>query len=176
MFLVITKDIMLFNAITHLINREEVLHVQNAEEICEKHHTRARVIIDTLNNNIFHTSCIQKLEGIAPLRVFVFSPFRIKKCLGNIPVTFISRDISVNNFMVLLNSKYNPKSTLELSLSRKQHQILTYILRQKTRQMIVHELRISTKTFHCHKYNIMLLLKLRKMNDLVRHQIASYLT
>lgn len=175
MFLVITKDTVLLGAMMNLIGKESVLHVRHASDICPTRHQHAQVIIDTLDNNLFYSEMAQKLESLQPSRVLIFSPFRIKKCLGNIPVTFIARNIALLDFVALLNNRVRYRSSPALSLSRKQHQVLTCILQQKPCEEIVEELNISPKTFYCHKYNVMLLLKLRKMRDLVRHQFSRYL-
>lgn len=175
MFLVLTKDIMLFKAVQHIVSKDTVVHIQHAEELCTVRQKHAKVIIDTLNNNIFYTDIACQLEKIEPAQILIFSPFAIKRCFGTIPVTFIRRDISLIEFMGYLNRTTNCCNSSGLSFSRRQHQMLTYILQQKNCHSIAEEMRISLKTYYCHKYNVMLLLKLRKMSDLVRHQFVGYL-
>ena len=175
MFLVFTKDIILLQAIYHLIKKDVIVHIQHTEDFSTIEEHNAKVIIDTFNNNIFYTSIAYQLERIQPAKVFILSPFRIKRCFGDIPVVFINRNVSLCNFITLLNCDGNYDISPELSISRRQHQILTCILQQKSCYSIADEMHISLKTYYCHKYNIMLLLKLRKMSDLVRHQISSYL-
>lgn len=175
MFLVFTKDIMLLQAIYHLIKTDVIVHIQHAADFCTIEERNVKVIIDTFNNNIFYTSIDYQLERIQPAKVFILAPFRIKRCFGDIPVVFINRNVSLHAFITLLNCDENLDISPELSFSRRQHQILTYILQQKSCYSIAEEMQISLKTYYCHKYNIMLLLKLRKMSDLVRHQISCYL-
>ena len=96
-------------------------------------------------------------------------------CACGTAVRIQHRNVSLHAFITLLNCDENCDISPELSFSRRQHQILTYILQQKSCYSIAQEMHISLKTYYCHKYNIMLLLKLRKMSDLVRHQISCYL-
>lgn len=175
MFLIFTKDIMLLQAICHLIKKDVIIHIQHAEDFCTVEERNAIVIIDTFNNNVFYTSIACQLERIQPAKVFILSPFRIKRCFGDTPVVFINRKVSLSDFITLLNCNENYVMSPELSFSRRQHQILTYILQQKPCGSIAEEMNISLKTYYCHRYNIMLLLKLRKMSDLVRHKISCYL-
>ncbi|MBJ8837117.1 helix-turn-helix transcriptional regulator [Citrobacter freundii] len=175
MFLIFTKDIMLLQAIYHLFKNDVIVHVQHVHELCAVENHNAKVIIDTLNNNIFHTRLAYQLEKIKPSKIYILSPFRIKRCFGDTPVFFVNRNVSLSSFISLLNCNENYAITPELSLSRRQHQILTDILQQRSCSSIAEQMHITLKTYHCHKYNIMLLLKLRKMSDLVRHKISSYL-
>ncbi|STM47914.1 transcriptional regulator [Escherichia coli] len=62
-----------------------------------------------------------------------------------------------------------------VSLSRKQHQVLSCIANQMTTEDILEKLKISLKTFYCHKHNIMMILNLKRINELVRHQHIDYL-
>lgn len=175
MFLVITKDNMLLQAIKHMLTTDAVIHVQCVEDFCAVEQGKVKVIIDLLNNNIFYTRLAQHLEKIRPAKIFILSPFRIKRCFGDTPVVFLYRNIPLIDFLGLLNCNNHYWVSPELTLSRRQHQIITYILQQRSCDAIAEEMQISLKTYYCHKYNIMLLLKLRKMSDLVRLKIASYL-
>ncbi|MGS3209620.1 helix-turn-helix domain-containing protein, partial [Escherichia coli] len=46
---------------------------------------------------------------------------------------------------------------------------------QMTTEDILEKLKISLKTFYCHKHNIMMILNLKRINELVRHQHIDYL-
>lgn len=175
MFLILTKDTMLLQAIYHLVKNDVIMHIQRAEELRAVENRHAKVIIDTLDNNIFHTSLAYQLEKIKPSMVYILSPFRIRRCFGDTPVVFVRRNVSLADFMGLLNCNEIYDITPELSLSRRQHQILTYILKQESCRTIAERMNITIKTYYCHKYNIMLLLKLRKMSHLMHHQISFYL-
>lgn len=175
MFLVITKDMYLLNAFKHLLRRYDVVHISSANQICEIAHKGAHVVVDSLNNNVFHSDLGSKIKQIQPTQAYVISPFTIKKCLGNTPTVFIERHASIFEFITLIERRHQRRNTRKLSLSHKQHQILTLILRESSGDDIATSLGISRKTFYSHKYNIMLLLKLRKMCDLVKLSIAPYL-
>lgn len=84
MFLIITKDIMFFTAMKNILSKGNVVHIQNEEEIDLTLHQSALVIIDTLMNNVFHSSMLNKIERLQPVHVIVFSPFNIKRCLGRL--------------------------------------------------------------------------------------------
>lgn len=98
MFLVFTKDIMLLQAIYHLIKTDVIVHIQHAEDFCTIEERNVKVIIDTFNNNIFYTSIDYQLERIQPAKVFILAPFRIKRCFGDIPVV-----LSIETFRCMLS-------------------------------------------------------------------------
>lgn len=175
MFLVITKDIFFLNAVTHLLKSHDVIHITTASQLCETTHKGAYILIDTLNNNIFHSDLEYQIRRIVPVLAYVVSPFSIKRCLGNIPTVFIDRRIGVFEFVAILQRRFAVHHSKMLSLSHKQHQILTLVMQEHSGEKIAEKLCISPKTYYSHKYNIMLLLKLRKMSELVRLSIAQYL-
>ncbi|EED1343861.1 helix-turn-helix transcriptional regulator, partial [Escherichia coli] len=114
-------------------------------------------------------------ERLKPVHVIVFSPFNIKRCLGKVPVTFVPRTITIIDFVALINGSYCSVPEANVSLSRKQHQVLSCIANQMTTEDILEKLKISLKTFYCHKHNIMMILNLKRINELVRHQHIDYL-
>lgn len=149
MFLIITRDTMFFTAMKNILSKGNVVHIQNEEEIDVMLHQNAFVII--------------------------FSPFNIKRCLGKVPVTFVPRTITIIDFVALINGSYCSVPEAAVSLSRKQHQVLSCIANQMTTEDILEKLKISLKTFYCHKHNIMMILNLKRINELVRHQHIDYL-
>ncbi|WP_369333621.1 helix-turn-helix domain-containing protein [Corallococcus praedator] len=52
---------------------------------------------------------------------------------------------------------------------------MSCIANQMTTEDILEKLKISLKTFYCHKHNIMMILNLKRINELVRHQHIDYL-
>lgn len=175
MFLIFTKDIMFLQGIHHLIKKEDFIHIQRVEDFIKIGDTGVKVIIDTFNNNIFYTSMACELERIKPERIFIISPFRIKRCFGDIPVSYITRNVTLSDFNIFINSNEGHATQPKLSFTRRQHLILTRIYQQKPCDLIAKEMNISLKTYYCHRYNIMLILKLRKMSGLLHHQVSLYL-
>ncbi|CAQ90525.1 Putative HTH-type transcriptional regulator dctR, Probable repressor of dctA dicarboxylate transporter gene [Escherichia fergusonii ATCC 35469] len=175
MFLVITKDTVLFNAITFLLNKSQVVHVQDEDDIDLVLHQHCHIIIDTLMNNVFHSAMAEKIKQLRPEQVIVFSPFIIKRCLGDIPVTFVLRNISLIDFMVLVNRGLCPAPEADIMLSRKQHQVLSYIAQQMQTEDILQKMQISLKTFYCHKHSVMMILNLRRITELIKYPHVSYL-
>lgn len=174
-FLVITKDVYFFNAVSSILTKFDVIHITSPDQICELQHKKAHVVIDAYNNNIFHSDLGKKIKHLVPLHAYIISPFSIKKCLGNTPTTFIDRDASIFEFFRLFERRHQIRYTKRITFSYKQHQILTLIMKELPGDDIAKKLCISRKTFYSHKYNIMLLLKLRKMCELVNLSIAQYL-
>lgn len=82
MFLIITRDTMFFTAMKNILSKGNVVHIQNEEEIDVMLHQNAFVIIDTLMNNVFHSNFLTQIERLKPVHVIIFSPFNIKRCLG----------------------------------------------------------------------------------------------
>ena len=175
MFLIITRDTMFFTAMNNILSKGNVVHIQNEEEIDVMLHQHAFVIIDTLMNNVFHSNLLTQIERLKPVHVIIFSPFNIKRCLGKVPVTFVPRTITIIDFVALINGSYCSVPEADVSLSRKQHQVLSCIANQMTTEDILEKLKISLKTFYCHKHNIMMILNLKRINELVRHQHIDYL-
>lgn len=175
MFLIITRDTMFFTAMKNILSKGNVVHIQNEEEIDVMLHQNAFVIIDTLMNNVFHSNFLTQIERLKPVHVIIFSPFNIKRCLGKVPVTFVPRTIAIIDFVALINGSYCSVPEADVSLSRKQHQVLSCIANQMTTEDILEKLKISLKTFYCHKHNIMMILNLKRINELVRHQHINYL-
>ncbi|EGI6811782.1 helix-turn-helix transcriptional regulator [Escherichia coli] len=175
MFLIITRDTMFFTAMKNILSKGNVVHIQNEEEIDIMLHQNTFVIIDTLMNNVFHSNLLTKIERLKPVHVIIFSPFNIKRCLGKVPVTFVPRTITIIDFVALINGSYCSVPEADVSLSRKQHQVLSCIAKQMTTEDILNKLKISLKTFYCHKHNIMMILHLKRINELVRHQHIDYL-
>lgn len=159
MFLIITRDTMFFTAMKNILSKGNVVHIQNEEEIDVMLHQNAFVIIDTLMNNVFHSNFLTQIE----------------RCLGKVPVTFVPRTITIIDFVALINGSYCSVPEAAVSLSRKQHQVLSCIANQMTTEDILEKLKISLKTFYCHKHNIMMILNLKRINELVRHQHIDYL-
>ena len=152
MFLIITRDTMFFTAMKNILSKGNVVHIQNEEEIDVMLHQNAFVIIDTLMNNVFHSNFLTQIERLKPVHVIIFSPFNIKRCLGKVPVTFVPRTIAIIDFVALINGSYCSVPEADVSLSRKQHQVLSCIANQMTTEDILEKLKISLKTFYCHKH------------------------
>ncbi|HDX2162068.1 TPA: helix-turn-helix transcriptional regulator, partial [Escherichia coli] len=129
----------------------------------------------TFTQNVFHSNFLTQIERLKPVHVIIFSPFNIKRCLGKVPVTFVPRTITIIDFVALINGSYCSVPEANVSLSRKQHQVLSCIANQMTTEDILEKLKISLKTFYCHKHNIMMILNLKRINELVRHQHIDYL-
>ena len=159
MFLIITRDTMFFTAMKNILSKGNVVHIQNEEEIDVMLHQHAFVIIDTLMNNVFHSNLLTQIERLKPVHVIIFSP----------------RTITIIDFVALINGSYCSVPEADVSLSRKQHQVLSCIANQMTTEDILEKLKISLKTFYCHKHNIMMILNLKRINELVRHQHIDYL-
>ncbi len=168
-------DTMFFTAMKNILSKGNVVHIQNEEEIDVMLHQHAFVIIDTLMNNVFHSNLLTQIERLKPVHVIIFSPFNIKRCTGKVPVTFVPRTITIIDFVALINGSYCSVPEADVSLSRKQHQVLSCIANQMTTEDILEKLKISLKTFYCHKHNIMMILNLKRINELVRHQHIDYL-
>lgn len=174
MFLIITRDTMFFTAMKNILSKGNVVHIQNEEEIDVMLHQNAFVIIDTLMNNVFHSNFLTQIERLKPVHVIIFSPL-ILNAAWESTVTFVPRTIAIIDFVALINGSYCSVPEADVSLSRKQHQVLSCIANQMTTEDILEKLKISLKTFYCHKHNIMMILNLKRINELVRHQHINYL-
>lgn len=88
MFLVITKDTVLFTAITFLLNKSQVVHVQDEDDIDLVLHQHCHIIIDTLMNNVFHSAMAEKNQTAKTGTGHCFFPFYYQKMPGR-----YSRDV-----------------------------------------------------------------------------------
>lgn len=105
----------------------------------------------------------------------LFSPPLILNAAWESAGDLCSRTITIIDFVALINGSYCSVPEAAVSLSRKQHQVLSCIANQMTTEDILEKLKISLKTFYCHKHNIMMILNLKRINELVRHQHIDYL-
>lgn len=174
MYLVITKDAMMFDSIAHIVGPDNAIHILNAEDICLCEHRQSYVIIDMLRNNIFYTDIICRLNEIAPRHIYIMSPFGIKHCLPSAAVRFIPRTISVKAFRDTILCGHSENWCPDIYFTQKQYQVISRILQRKTDRHIAQEMGISLKTLSVHKYNIMLLLNIKKCCHLLTHRFAVY--
>lgn len=77
--------------------------------------------------------------------------------------------------MVLVNRGLCPAPEADIMLSRKQHQVLSYIAQQMQTEDILQKMQISLKTFYCHKHSVMMILNLRRITELIKYPHVSYL-
>lgn len=162
MFLIITRDTMFFTAMKNILSKGKVVHIQNEEEIDVMLHQHAFVIIDTLMNNVFHSNLLTQIERLKPVHVIIFSPFNIKRCLGKVPVTFVPRTITIIDFVALINGSYCSVPEADVSLSRQAASGSELHCESNDNGDILEKLKISLKTFYCHKHNIMMILNLKQ--------------
>ncbi|EHM1654455.1 hypothetical protein KDR40_004781 [Salmonella enterica subsp. enterica serovar Saintpaul] len=174
MFLVVTEDLMLFNAVSHLVSPDKALHVRKTDDICLTQHQSARVIIDTLNNNIFHTDMTESIHRLNPECIHILSPFLIKQCFQNQAVMFLPRDISCSGFRAAVTGAHSSDYIPAIALTYRQHRIISLLLQMRCDRSVADELNIAQKTLFTHKYHIMYLLKLRKFSQLSLHDFAVY--
>ncbi|ECB3971332.1 LuxR C-terminal-related transcriptional regulator [Salmonella enterica] len=150
------------------------MHIFQKQDICQHQHKNAVVIIDTLMNNILHSPLSDCIITLKPKRIIILSPFGIKRLYSVERVIFISRNIHPKEFCrVLLERKVIGSPTIYFT--KKQHQILTLLMRMKNIRHIAEEIDITQKTLASHQYNIMLLLNLRQFSRLLTHPFANYL-
>lgn len=168
------QDTMFFTAMKNILSKGNVVHIQNEEEIDVMLHQNAFVIIDTLMNNVFHSNFLTQIERLKPVHVIIFSPL-ILNAAWESAGDLVPRIITIIDFVALINGSYYSVPEAAVSLSRKQHQVLSCIANQMTTEDILEKLKISLKTFYCHKHNIMMILNLKRINELVRHQHIDYL-
>ncbi|POT25715.1 hypothetical protein C3433_16485 [Citrobacter freundii] len=174
MYLVITKDMILFDSISRIVGPDNTIHICHIEDICLQSHRQSYVIIDTLRNNVFYTEITNRLIEIEPESICIMSPFGIRKCMIGTPVTFVSRTISKEAFQNTVLYGYVNSWRPEIVFTQKQHQVISLVMQRKTDRYIAQEMSISLKTLSIHKYNIMLLLNIRKFSHLLTHRFAVY--
>lgn len=174
MYLIITRDQLLFTAIACLTAPDNTVRIQCADDICPRQHLHARVIIDTFRNNILYTSLSAQLKEIRPGYICILSPFGIKGCFPGIPVKFIPRNISVRDFhyMVIQGNPVTPP--LPLFFSHRHHEAVSLLLQMKKPRDVMQEMNISKKTLSTYTYHTMSLLNLRKFSRLLTHRFAGY--
>ena len=175
MYLIITQDRFLFYSISCILGPDMTEHIRCVEDICLQRHRHAHVILDIFKNNVIYTPLAERIALIEPERMYIMSPFGIKKCFTGMKVRFIPRAIQVQDLRELVVHgrfyEWQPK----IYLTRRQHHIITMTLLHKSQRVITDDLNISIKTLFSHKYNIMLLLNLKKFSGLLSHPFSLYL-
>ncbi|WP_370605680.1 helix-turn-helix transcriptional regulator [Citrobacter braakii] len=175
MYLILTRDRMLFQGITCLTGPDNTVLIQREEDICPDRYRHAVVIIDTLKNNIFHSALSTRILQTEPRHIFVMSPFGIKNCLGDTDVKFIPRTIHPTEFRrIIISEEYSPWQP-EIYLTLRQHQVMTTLLTTHQTRHTCAEMNIMMKTFYNHKYDVMDLFGVRRLNKLLEHPCLDYL-
>lgn len=175
MYLVITRDGLLYQAIASLVKPAVTEHIRDAQDICVQRHRHASVILDTLYNNVLHTSLYGYLEWISPRGIYILSPFGIKHCFRSIPVVFIPRTLSPEAFRATVVDGQGETWWPEVTFTRRQHRVMTQVLQRNSDRQITNDMNISVKTLASYKFNIMLLTGLRRFSRLMTHRYAVYL-
>ena len=80
MYLVITQDRFLFYSISCILGPDMTEHIRCVDDICLQRHRHAHVILDTFKNNVIYTPLAERIALIEPERMYIMSPFGIKKC------------------------------------------------------------------------------------------------
>ncbi|MGM8766084.1 helix-turn-helix transcriptional regulator [Enterobacter asburiae] len=175
MYLILTRDRMLFQGIACLTGPDNTVLIQREEDICPDRYRHAVVIIDSLKNNIFHSALSTRLQQTEPRHIFVMSPFGIKNCLGDTEVKFIPRTLHPTELRRrIINGVHFPWRP-EIYLTRRQHQVMSTLLTTHQTRDTCTEMNIMMKTFYSHKYDVMNLFGVRRLNKLLKHPCLDYL-
>lgn len=173
-YLIITQDRMLFEGISSLVGAKNCIHICQERDVCLRQQHNAVVVIDTLLNNVLYSPLIERVINLKPVKIIILSPFGIRRLFPTCPVIFISRNVLPEEFYrVVVKGEEVRRPTLYFT--KKQHQIVTLLLRMKNVIHITEIMGVTQKTLATHQYNIMLLMKLRKFSRVFTHPFADYL-
>ena len=139
MYLIITQDRMMFEGISSLVGKN-CIHICQKRNVCVRQHHNAVVVIDTRLNNVFYGPMIECIISLKPRKIIVLSPFGIRRPFQICPVVFISRDVLPEEFYRAVFKGEGNRPPI-LYFTKKQHQIVTLLLRMKSLSYI-------TDTFH----------------------------
>lgn len=157
-----------------ILSREITVHIISPDQLDMFKAHNSRVVIDTLDNNILHSDFFANVLKINPVSMYIFGPFKISKIPYKNPIYFVNRDLDLMVFLFLVNNKKNTVNDF-IKISYRQHKILTSIINGDKIEEITKALSITIKTYHAHKYNIMMLLKITKMSSVCRLKVFRYL-
>ncbi|MBC6504651.1 hypothetical protein GW742_24875 [Citrobacter freundii] len=172
--LIITRDRVLFEGVSGLSGAKRCVHIRQKQDICQHQHRNAVLVIDTLQNNIFHGPLADGLESLQPSRVIILSPFGIRRLFPESRRVFMPRDAGVAEFCRILSGGKEYRQPA-VYFTKKQHQIVSLFLRLNHVRHIAEETGITQKTLASHQYNIMLLLNLKQFSRVHTHPFADYL-
>lgn len=175
MYLLLTHDRVLFQAVSCLLAPESVISIRHTADICPRRHQNACVIVDTLHNNVLHTPLMAQLRLIRPRQVYILSPFGIRRYLSPFPVTFIPRNLSGQTFRETVTRGAFCAEPPALFFTLRQHLVLTFTFMGKSEQYITDVMNIGAATLQSHRHNICLMLNLGRFSQLIRHPFAAYL-
>ncbi|HFV9915594.1 TPA: hypothetical protein ACIBH9_004418 [Salmonella enterica subsp. diarizonae serovar 61:l,v:z35] len=172
-YLIITRDRMLFEGFSGLTGAKCCVHIRQKQDICVHRHRHAVVVIDTLLNNIFHGPLAECLGRLQPARVIILSPFGVRRLFPESRLVFMPRDAGVAAFCRVLSGGEECRQPA-MYFTKRQHQIVSLFLRLNNARHITEETGITPKTLASHQYSVMLLLNLRQFSRIHTHPFADY--
>lgn len=172
-YLIITRDRVLFEGVSGLSGAKRCVHICQQQDVCVHQHRNAVLVIDTLQNNIFHGPLADCLESLQPARVIILSPFGIRRLFPESRLFFMPRDAGVAEFCRILSGGKEYRQPA-MYFTKRQHQMVTLLLRLKHARHITEETGITQKTLASHQYNVMQLLNLKQFSRVHTHPFADY--
>ncbi|HHA1259693.1 TPA: response regulator transcription factor [Enterobacter asburiae] len=174
MVLVITRDYFLFTAIQHLLPDENVIQLNDTKKIKIARNQKIKIIIDNFYNNVIHTSLVRQLVFLFPEKVIIFSGFKIKLLFMGVNVTCLNRKIAPTLIVNAINGIDVWEQNL-ITLTRKQHYILTEIVSGKRNDEIADKMNVSVKTIGSHVSHIKKIIQVSRMHLITKVHEYKYL-
>ncbi|WP_336983051.1 MULTISPECIES: helix-turn-helix transcriptional regulator [unclassified Cedecea] len=150
-------------------------HVKSDRDIREDLHNKCYIIIDTYENNLFHSDFEIRIRRLNPRRVYILGPFLVNRLWPELPVVFLKRTTAVMDFFMLIHGRAIGVCPPDILLTRKQHLVLTYLIQEMSPVEISTRMGVSIKAFYAHQFNIMELFKAKKVGCLIVSGISKYL-
>ncbi|KFD19472.1 helix-turn-helix transcriptional regulator [Yokenella regensburgei] len=175
MILMVTKDEFLFQGVTHLLNNEKVIRVEDVSDFNKQITDPAsKVIIDVYHNNVIDDNAVSIIQSLNVDRIIVLAPFHISKIKCRSAMFFVNRRMPLTKWLSLLTASRAAYCKPKMGFSHNQFKIVSHFLNEEDNDDIASALNISEKTLRSQKFNIMLKLKLRRMSDIVTLNISPY--
>ncbi len=89
-------------------------------------------------------------------------------------MTFVPRTITIIDFVALINGSYCSVPEADVSSPTQAASGFELHCESNDNGRYSGETENIAKTFYCHKHNIMMILNLKRINELVRHQHINY--
>lgn len=132
-------------------------------------------IIDTLETGCFTQELINALLKVKTQKIIFLSAFKLCGLKSHSPFYFIHRTSNINDISALLNNKHRVMDSYLPAFRLKELEIARMLALSFDKKTITSTFYISERTLNNYKYNLMLILRIRKMYQLITHPIVRHL-
>ncbi|ELK1751051.1 hypothetical protein QHH40_004442 [Salmonella enterica] len=167
-YIIYTKNNYLYLSLSFLLSSSGTLHITDINNLKLYKYSGSGVILDLQGETSLTPSVMSDINSILPECIFILSSFKIKGLNSVSPVRFFTKQITLKNFILLINKREEVCGRF-IPISLRQYRILVDILSGMDAYDIVNKAEISVTTVYVYKKNIMKIMEVRNDAALLKH-------